>query len=125
MATVELTKENFDATISGNDIVIMDFWAPWCGPCKQYGPIFEKVSESHDDVVFAKVNTEEQPELGGHFQVQSIPTTVIMREGIGIFQQPGLLPEEALNDVLNQAKELDMEMVKKEIEKQQSQGDDA
>ncbi len=125
MATVELTKENFDATISGNDIVIIDFWAPWCGPCKQYGPIFEKVSESYDDVVFGKVNTEEQQELGGYFQVQSIPTTVILREGIGIFSQPGLLPEEALHDILKQVKELDMEMVKKEIEKQQSQGDDA
>ena len=125
MATVELTKENFDATISGNDIVIIDFWAPWCGPCKQYGPIFEKVSDEYPDIVFGKVNTEEQQELGGYFQVQSIPTTVILREGIGIFSQPGLLPEEALHDILKQVKELDMEMVKKEIEKQQSQGDNA
>ncbi len=125
MATMALTKENFDATIGGNDIVVIDFWAEWCGPCKQYGPIFEKVSETYPDIVFAKVNTEEQQELAGHFQVQSIPTTVIMREGIGIFQQPGLIPEEALTDVLKQASELDMEMVKQEIAKEQAKGNEA
>ncbi len=121
MATVELTKENFDATVAENDIVIIDFWAPWCGPCKQFGPIFEKVSDEYPDIVFGKVNTEEQQELGGYFQIQSIPTTVILREGIGIFAQPGLLPEEALHDILKQVKELDMDMVRKEIEKQQQE----
>jgi len=121
MATVELTKENFEQTVADNEIVIIDFWAPWCGPCKQFGPIFEKVSDEYPDIVFGKVNTEEQQELAGYFQIQSIPTTVILREGIGIFAQPGLLPEDALKDVLRQAKELDMDMVRKEIEKQQQE----
>lgn len=125
MATVELTKENFEQTITGNDIVIIDFWAPWCGPCKEFGPIFEKVSDAYPDIVFGKVNTEEQQELAGYFQIQSIPTTVILREGIAIFKQPGLLPEEALTDVLKQAKELDMEMVKREIAKEQEKGKEA
>jgi len=125
MATVKLTKENFEATIAENDIVIIDFWAEWCAPCKQYGPIFEKVSDEVSDVVFAKVNTEEEQELAGYFQIQSIPTTVVLREGIGIFNQSGMLPEEAITDILTQVKELDMDMVRKEVEKQQSQGEGA
>ncbi len=121
MATIALTSENFNEIVENNDIVVIDFWAEWCGPCKQYGPIFEKVSEEFPDVVFAKVNTEEQQDLAAYFQIQSIPTTIIIREGIGIFQQPGLLPEEALKDVITKVKELDMNEVRAEIEKEQSQ----
>jgi len=120
MATVEMTTENINDIISNNDIVIIDFWAEWCGPCKQYAPIFEKVSNEYPDIVFAKVNTEEQRELAGYFQIQSIPTTIIFREGIGIFQQPGLLPEEALKDIIEQVKALDMDKVREEIAQQQA-----
>ena len=121
MATVKLTTENFNDTVANNDIVIIDFWAEWCGPCKQFGPIFEKVSNEYPDIVFGKVNTEEQRELAGYFQIQSIPTTIILREGIGIFQQPGLLPEEALKDVIEQVKALDMDKVRAEVEAEQAQ----
>ena len=120
MATVEMTTENINDIISNNDIVIIDFWAEWCGPCKQFAPIFEKVSNEYPDIVFAKVNTEEQRELAGYFQIQSIPTTIIFREGIGIFQQPGLLPEEALKDIIEQVKALDMDKVREEIAQQQA-----
>ena len=119
MATIELTSENFNEVIENNDIVIIDFWAEWCGPCKQYAPIFEKLSNEYPDIVFAKVNTEEQRELAGYFQIQSIPTTIIFREKIGIFQQPGLLPEEALKEILDKVKELDMDKVREEIAKEE------
>jgi len=118
MATTPLTSANFEQTLKENDIVIIDFWAPWCGPCQAYGPVFEKVSEQFPDIVFAKVNTEEEQELAGYFQIRSIPTTIILREGIGVFQQSGSLPEEALVDVLGQVKALNMDDVRKEIEKQ-------
>jgi len=120
MATVNLTTENFNDVVANNDIVIIDFWAPWCGPCKQFGPIFEKVSNEYPDIVFGKVNTEEQRELAGYFQIQSIPTTIILREQIGIFQQPGLLPEEALKDIISQVKALDMDKVREEIAQQEA-----
>ena len=122
MATVELTDANFNETIEKNDIIIVDFWAPWCGPCKSFGPVYEKVSEEYPDIVFGKVNTEEQQALAGHFQIRSIPTTVILKENIGVFQQAGVIPEEGLRDILNQVKELDMDMVRKELEKQQTEG---
>ncbi len=121
MATKALTAENFNETIESNDIVIIDFWAEWCGPCKQFGPIFEKVSEEYPDIAFVKVNTEEQRDLAGHFQIQSIPTVIIFREGIGIFQQPGMLPEDGLKDIIEQVKALDMDKVREEVEKEQSQ----
>ena len=123
MATINLTEANFQQTLEENDIVIIDCWAEWCGPCKQYGPIFEKVSEQHPDVVFAKVNTEEEQALAGYFQVRSIPTTIIMREEVGIFNQAGALPEDSLNDILRQVKELDMEEVRKEVAAQQAEAE--
>ncbi|KHD07288.1 thioredoxin [Candidatus Thiomargarita nelsonii] len=115
MATIELTDANFEKTITDNDIVLVDFWAPWCAPCRSFAPIYESVSEKHPDVVFAKVNTEEQQGLGAHFQIRSIPTLMIFREQTIIFSQAGSLPAEALEDVISKAKELDMEMVRKEI----------
>ncbi|MBD3790678.1 MAG: thioredoxin [Campylobacterales bacterium] len=120
MALENLTAENFNEKVTSNDIVIIDFWAPWCGPCKQYGPIFEKVSGEYPDILFGKVNTEEEQAIASHFQIQSIPTTIILRDNIAIFQQPGLLPEEGLKDVIRQVQELDMDMVRAEIAKQQS-----
>ena len=122
MATVALSEANFNETIENNSIVIIDFWAPWCGPCKQFGPIYEKVSEEYPDIVFGKVNTEEEQGLAGHFQIRSIPTTIILKENIAVFQQPGVVPEEGLKDVIRQVQELDMDMVRKEIEKQQAEG---
>lgn len=121
MATTDLTKENFAEVIEGNDLVIVDFWATWCGPCKSFAPVYEEVSGKHEDIVFAKVNTEEQQELAGHFQIRSIPTLMIFREQIVIFSQPGALPGSALEEIIGKAKELDMDMVRQEIAKQQAQ----
>nr|CRH05183.1 Thioredoxin [Candidatus Magnetococcus massalia] len=121
MAVTELTKDNFQDTISGNDIVIVDFWATWCGPCKAFAPIYEKVSEQFPDVAFAKVNTDEERELAMEFQIRSIPTLMIFRENIIIFSQPGMLPEQALIEILGKAKELDMDEVRKEVEAQAGQ----
>lgn len=118
MATVDLSKENFSEIIEQNDFVIIDFWASWCGPCKNFAPIFEKASEAHDNIVFAKVNTEEQQELATHFQIRSIPTLMIFREQVIIFSQPGMLPAEALDELIEKASELDMDVVRKEIEAQ-------
>ena len=121
MATIKLTKDNFNEIVESNDITIIDFWAEWCGPCKQFGPIFEKVSNEYEDIAFGKVNTEEEQELAGYFQIRSIPTTIIIREGVIVFSQPGLLPEEGLKDIISQVKALDMEQVKKEVEAQAQQ----
>ncbi len=121
MATVELTDTNFNETIEKNDIIIIDFWAPWCGPCKSFGPVYEKVSDEYPEIVFGKVNTEEQQALAGHFQIRSIPTTVILKENIAVFQQAGVIPEEGLKDIIKQVEELDMDMVRKELEKQQAE----
>lgn len=119
MATVELTKENFEQTITDNDFVLIDFWAEWCGPCKNFAPIYEEASEKYPDIVFAKVNTEEQQELAAYFQIRSIPTLMIFRERVIIFSQPGMLPGSALDELIGKAKELDMDQVRKEIEEQQ------
>ena len=125
MATVELTKDNFEQTVNGNPIVIVDFWAPWCGPCRGFAPVFEKASEAHPDVVFAKVNSDEQQELAGSFNIRSIPTLMVFREKVILFQQAGALPGQALEQVLTQAKSLDMAKVHAEIAEQQKAGDTA
>ena len=120
MATLELTKENFQDVVDKNDFVIVDFWAPWCGPCRNFAPIYEAASENHADILFGKVNTEDQQDLAGYFQIRSIPTLMIFREKIVIFSQPGMLPANAFNDLVDRAKELDMEQVRKEIAAQES-----
>ncbi|WP_300363569.1 thioredoxin [Hydrogenimonas sp.] len=121
MALENLTTENFNDKVASAEIAIIDFWAPWCGPCKQFGPIFEKVAGNHPDILFGKVNTEEAQEIAAYFNIQSIPTVMIIREGIVLFQQPGMVPEEGLEDLIKQVKALDMDQVRKEIEAQQQQ----
>lgn len=116
MATVNLTKDTFEKTILDGDIVLVDFWAEWCGPCKMFGPTFEKVSEQHPNITFAKVDTEAEPELAGYFQIRSIPTLMAFKEQIGVFSQPGALPEDALVDLIDQIEGLDMDAVREEIE---------
>lgn len=119
--TVELTTENFRDTIDNNDLVVVDFWASWCGPCKTFAPVFEAAAEENEDVVFAKVNTEDAQELAAQFQIRSIPTLMIFKEQIVVFSQPGALPASALDQLVGNAKELDMKEVRAEIAKQEKE----
>ena len=121
MPTVELTKDNFEETILNNDTVFVDFWAEWCGPCKMFGPTFEAASDKHNDIVFAKVDTEAQQELAGYFQIRSIPTLMVFREKVVLFSQPGALPAPAFDDLIEQVKAVDMEDVHKSIAEQQAE----
>ena len=116
MATLDLTEPEFAGVIENNKIVILDFWAEWCGPCKAYGPVYERVSNEFEDVIFAKINTEEEPQLGRMFNIRSIPTTIAFKEQIGVFMQPGALPEDALRDLVVMLKGLDMDEVRQEME---------
>ncbi|MEF8793555.1 thioredoxin [Thiohalorhabdus sp.] len=124
MATTELTKENFENVITNNDIVFVDFWASWCQPCKTFAPVYEEVSEEYPDIVFGKVDTENEQELAGHFGIRSIPTLMLFREQVIIFQESGVLPREGLESIIQQARELDMDQVRADIEQNQAEQDD-
>ena len=124
MATIELTKDNFEHVVTGSDMVVVDFWAPWCAPCRSFAPTYEAASERHEGVVFAKVNTEEEQELAAAFNIRSIPTLMLFREQVILYAEPGALPPPALEEILTKAKSLDMESVRKEIAAQ-SGGEEA
>ena len=120
MATVELNKDNFESVITGNAMVIVDFWAPWCAPCRAFAPTFEAASDQHADVVFAKVNTEEEQEIAGAFNIRSIPTLMVFREQVILYAEAGALPPQMLEEVVKQAKAVDMAEVHREIAAQQA-----
>ncbi len=115
MATVQLTQANFEPTLQTKDIMLIDFWAEWCGPCRRFGPIFEAVSEKHPDITFAKCDTEAESQLAGAFGIQSIPTLAVFRDKVLVFMQPGLLPESSLEQLIEKVKELDMDAVREQI----------
>ena len=115
MATVELTAENFESTVTSGGLVLIDFWAAWCGPCRMFGPVFEKASEQHLDAVFGKVDTEAQPELARAFGISSIPTLMVIRDGVVLYARPGALPGQALEQLITKAREVDMDEVRKTL----------
>ena len=121
MATIEITRDNFEQVITGNDMVILDFWAAWCAPCRAFAPTFEAASENYPGIVFGKVNTEEQQELAGHFQIRSIPNLMLFREQVMLFSQPGALPADGLDSAIAQAQALDMAGGRREIAEQEAQ----
>lgn len=125
MSTVDITTAEFEKTVTDNDIVLVDFWAEWCGPCKAFGPVFEKVSGKNPEVTFAKVDTDAEQQLGAMLQIQSIPTLMAFREGIAVFRHSGAIPEQALDDLVDQIKGLDMDEVRKAVEDAQAQQGDA
>jgi len=120
VAVVELNKDNFEQTVTDSEFVIVDFWAPWCGPCRSFAPVFEKISEEYDKIVFAKVNTEDEKEIAMHFQIRSIPTLMMFRDKIIIFSQPGAMPEGAFKELVDRAQDLDMDDVRKQIAEENS-----
>jgi thioredoxin len=126
MATVALTAENFNQHVDKDGVLIIDWWAPWCGPCRAFGPIYDKASEKYADVTFGKINTEEQPELAGTFQIQAIPTLMVFRDRVLVFARPGMIPAAGLDELVDSVKALDMDDVRRQIaeqEREQAQGD--
>ncbi|MSQ53615.1 MAG: thioredoxin [Betaproteobacteria bacterium] len=121
MTTLALTKDNFETVVSGNSMVIVDFWAPWCGPCRAFAPTFEHAADKHENVIFAKVNTDEEPEIGKAFNIRSIPTLMIFRDNVVIYSEAGALPPAGLENVLAKAKGLDMEEVMRQIAQQEGE----
>lgn len=120
MATVEITADNFKETVEKNDIVLIDYWANWCGPCRAFGPVFEKASEQHGDITFGKVDTEKEQALASAFKIQSIPTLMVFKGGVMIFSQPGMLPEHILSELIDKVRHLDMEEVFKKMEEEKN-----
>jgi thioredoxin 1 len=122
-STIEVTAGNFKAAVQKSGIVLLDWWAPWCGPCRAFGPVFEKVAGKHPDVTFGKINTEEHPDLSGAFDIRSIPTLMVLRDGVLLYSQPGALPEASLEDLLRQVRALDMDQVRADIAQEERPSD--
>lgn len=125
MAAIELNEQNFESIVTGSNIVLVDFWAPWCGPCKSFAPVYDQAAEKHADIVFAKVNTEEQQGLAGYFNIRSIPTLMVFRENVIIFSEAGALPASGLEMLIEQVRGLDMAEVHRQIAEAQAEGDKA